>query len=159
MRRCLVLLTVFLFIQALPVRAEEGRIRIQADSMTTLPDGTVEAMGNVVVKGEGLTVRADSIRYEAEKSMVYLSGNVEVHEDTGNQFKSDSLELNVDSLLGGAVMGEVLLEPTGYRIKGDQIRRVGPDAYEVTGGMFTSCPGDCPEWSVTSSRTSTLPDM
>jgi hypothetical protein len=120
--------------------------------MITLPDGIIEAEGNVIVRGEGLTVHADRIRYESEESMVYLSGNVNVREDTGNQFASDSLELNVDSLLGGAVKGEILLEPTGYRITGDEIRRVGPDTYEVDRAMFTSCPGDCPEWSVTSSK-------
>ncbi|TNF47787.1 LPS-assembly protein LptD [bacterium] len=152
MNRCFVLLSIFLFFHALPAGADDGRIQIQADSMITLPDGIIEAEGNVIVKGEGLTVRADRIRYESEESMVYLSGNVVVQEDAGSQFKSDSLELNVDTLLGGAVMGEVLLEPTGYRITGDNIRRVGPDSYQVSKGMFTSCPGDCPEWSVTSSR-------
>ena len=152
MKRCLVFLSIVLCFHAFPADADEGKIQIQADSMTTLPDGTVEAEGNVIVRGEGLTVRADRIRYESGESMVYMSGNVEVREDTGNQFRSDSLEFNVDSLLGGAVMGEILLEPTGYRVTGDQIRRVGPDAYEVSKGMFTSCPGDCPEWSVTSSR-------
>lgn len=152
MRKHLVLLGLALLFHALPAGAEDGRIQIQADSMTTLPDGTVEAQGNVIVRGEGMTVRADSIRYDAEESMVYLFGNVEVQEDTGSRFRGDSVEINVDTLLGGAFMGEILLQPTGYRITGDQIRRVGPDAYEVSGAMFTSCPGDCPEWSVTSSR-------
>jgi LPS-assembly protein len=152
MRKCFVLLSIILCFQALPAGADDGKIQIQADSMITLPDGIIEAEGNVIVRGEGLTVHADRIRYESEESMVYLSGNVNVREDTGNQFASDSLELNVDSLLGGAVKGEILLEPTGYRITGDEIRRVGPDTYEVDRAMFTSCPGDCPEWSVTSSK-------
>lgn len=158
MRKCFVLLSIVLCFHALPAGADDGKIQIQADSMTTLPDGIIEAEGNVIVRGEGLTVHADRIRYESEKSMVYLSGNVAVQEDTGSQFTSDSLELNVDTLLGGAIMGEILLEPTGYRITGDNIRRVGPDAYQVSKGMFTSCPGDCPEWSVTSSRINVTED-
>ena len=36
-------------------------ITVTAESMTSLPDGTITARGEVTVQGEGITIRADAL--------------------------------------------------------------------------------------------------
>ncbi len=130
-----------------------SRIDVTASSMRTLADGTVIAEGDVVVEGEGVTVRADSMKYDPGSDVLRLTGNV-VMEETGGggAFTGDTLALNLSDLTGGISEGQIIIVPNGFRVKGEDIKRLAPEEYSIRKGVFTSCPGDCPDWSFTASE-------
>ncbi len=140
----------------LPARggAQEARpqITVTAGSMRSLPDGVLLAEDGVVVRGEGVTVKADRLRFEPDSNTLILSGNVTMEEEGGGAFRGDSLALDLADLTGGISRGEIIIVPNGFRVRGEDINRTGPEEYSVRKGVFTSCPGDCPDWSFTASR-------
>lgn len=152
MKRLLILLAVLICLSPTGVRADGGELTIRADSMAALPDGTLEAEGNVTLEGRGFTARADRILYDAENATVTLKGSVEMTDDAGGFFTGESLELNLDTMVGDVTGGEIFIEESGIRVRGERITRLGPDEYEVSHGEFTSCTGECPDWSFTASR-------
>ncbi len=132
---------------------EKGQeISVTAGSMKYLPDGTLEAEGNVMVEGEGMNVRADRLRYDPGSDTLILTGNVVMKEDGGGSFTGDALALNLADLTGGISRGEIIIVQNGFRVLGEDINRIGPEEYSIRKGVFTSCPGECPDWSFTASR-------
>lgn len=151
------LVASFLFVSLLgPVEllAQEERpeISVTAESMRSMPDGTLMAEGEVMVRGEGVTVRADNLRYDPGSDTLMLKGNVVMEEDGGGSFTGDALALDLADLTGGISRGEIIIVPNGFRVRGEDINRIGPEEYSIRKGVFTSCPGDCPDWSFTASR-------
>ena len=134
--------------------AQEKRqeISVTAGSMRSLPDGTLVAEGNVLVEGEGVTVRGDNLRYDPGSDTLILTGNVVMKEDGGGAFTGDALALDLADLTGGISRGEIIIVPNGFRVLGEDINRTGPEEYSIRKGVFTSCPGECPDWSITASR-------
>ena len=117
-----------------------------------MSDGTIMAEGDVLVNGEGVKVRADSLRYDPGSGTLLLSGNIVMQEEGGGSFTGDALALDLADLTGGISRGEIIIVPNGFRVRGEDINRLGPEEYSIRKGVFTSCPGDCPEWSFTASR-------
>ena len=147
-----VLITIFLV--PLPAWAQDlSRIDVTSGSMRTLSDGTIIAENEVVVHGEGVTVRADSMRYDPGSDILRLTGNVVMEEaGGGGAFTGDTLALNLSDLTGGISEGQIIIVPNGFRVKGEDINRLAPEEYSIRKGVFTSCPGDCPDWSFTASQ-------
>jgi hypothetical protein len=99
-----------------------------------------------------VTVRADNLRYDPGSDTLKLTGNVVMEEDGGGAFTGDALVLDLSDLTGGISRGEIIIVPNGFRVRGEDINRIGPGEYSIRKGVFTSCPGDCPDWSFTASR-------
>jgi hypothetical protein len=150
----IILPLVFSILGPADLSAQEGRpeISVTAWSMRSMPDGTLTAEGEVLVKGEGVTVRADNLRYNSGSDTLILTGNVVMEEDGGGSFTGDTLALDLADLTGGISRGEIIIVPNGFRVRGEDINRIGPEEYSIRKGVFTSCPGDCPDWSFTASR-------
>ena len=153
-----ILIALLLVVYALrPVnllaQQEMSEITVTAGSMVALPDGTITAQGEVVVRGEGVTVRADNLSYDPGSEILALTGNVRMEEDGGGgSFTGDSLVLDMGDLTGGISRGEIIIVSNGFRVRGEDIKRIGPEEYSIQKGVFTSCPGDCPDWSFTASK-------
>ena len=130
-----------------------GRITILAPNMHTTPEGLVVAEGGIMILGEGIQVRAEALRFDPSTQILSLAGQVEMEEEAGGvTVKGDSLVLDLSDLTGGVRRGEIILEPEGFRVRGKDIRRLGPEEFKVSQGVFTTCPGECPDWSFTASR-------
>lgn len=151
MRRCFAILCATVLFAATAMAAD-GSIRIRAASMTARSDGTLVAEGGVTIVGQGITAHADRMTYDPARSFLSLSGNVLLEDRSGGRSTGDTMDLDLGTMEGGIKGGEIILEPTGYRIRGESIRRLAPDEYEVKKGTLTSCPGDCPDWSLTASK-------
>lgn len=148
------LLLVISILGPADLMAQEGRqeISVTAASMEYLADGTILAGGEVLVRGEGVTVRADTLRYDPGSDTLMLTGHVVMEEEGGGSFTGDALALDLKDLTGGISRGEIIIVPNGFRVRGEDINRIGPEEYSIRKGVFTSCPGDCPEWSFTASE-------
>jgi len=127
-------------------------ISLTAETMTSLFDGTIVAEGDVRVYGKGVNVRADKLKYDPGSKVLVLSGNVVMREEGGGSFTGEALALDLSDLTGGISRGEIIIVPNGFRVRGEDINRLGPEEYSIRKGVFTSCPGDCPDWSFTASR-------
>jgi hypothetical protein len=92
------------------------------------------------------------MRYDPGSNVLRLSGNVVLEESGGGAFKGDNLALDLSDLTGGISRGEIIIVPNGFRVRGEDINRIGPEEYSIRKGVFTSCPGDCPDWSFTASE-------
>jgi LPS-assembly protein len=125
---------------------------ITAQRMWTTRDGTLHAEGGVVVQGEGVTVRSETLRFDPNSDTLYLAGSVTMDEAGGGSFKGDSLVLDLADLTGGISRGEIIVVPNGFRVRGEDIKRLAPEEFSVRKGVFTSCSGDCPDWSFTASE-------
>jgi len=148
-----IFLVIFLLGPAdLLAQEERPEISVTAGSMRSMPDGTLTAEGEVVVRGEGVVVSADNLRYDPGSDILILTGNVVMKEDGGGSFTGDTLVLDLADLTGGISRGEIIIVPNGFRVRGEDINRIGPEEYSIKKGVFTSCPGDCPDWSFTASR-------
>ncbi|UCG38697.1 MAG: LPS-assembly protein LptD [bacterium] len=152
-RRCLAaaLFLTVLLPGAAAGETVQGRIIVTSETMRSLADGTLLAEGEVQVKGEGVTVRADAMRFHPGSNTLLLTGNVTMQEEEGGAFTGDSLALDLSDLTGGISRGEIIVVPNGFRVRGEDIQRVGPEEYLVRQGVLTSCPGECPDWSFTAS--------
>ena len=154
-RYILILLPLVIFLLGpadLLAQEERPEISVTAGSMRTMPNGTIVAEGDVVVRGQGVTVRADNLQYDSGSDSLLLTGNVIMEEDGGGAFTGDALVLDLEDLTGGISRGEIIIVPNGFRVRGEDIIRMGPEEYSIRKGVFTSCPGDCPDWSFTASR-------
>ncbi|MEW6757142.1 MAG: LPS assembly protein LptD [Acidobacteriota bacterium] len=121
------------------------------DRITTVSPGVFFAEGNVrFVFGEML-LTADAVTYDSEAGAVRAEGRVAV--DFGDFTVSGSL-LEYDLNLGtGSVKDAYGLQKNGdFTVTGREIRKTGPDWYEVVDGTLTSCTAATPPWSVRLSR-------
>lgn len=145
---------LFKILAAGPVGAadEPAQMTITAERMWTTRDGILYAEGGVVVQGEGVTVMAQHLKFDPGTDTLYLSGGVVMDEEGGGSFKGDSLALDLADLTGGISRGEIIVVPNGFRVRGEDIQRLAPEEFSVRKGVFTSCPGDCPDWSFTASE-------
>jgi hypothetical protein len=120
--------------------------------MQSMPDGTIHAEGGIIVQGQGVTVRSENMRFDPGTDTILLTGGVVMEEASGGSFTGDSLALDLADLTGGISRGEIIVVPNGFRVRGEDIKRLGPEEFSVRKGVFTSCPGECPDWSFTATR-------
>jgi hypothetical protein len=144
---CAILISV-----PLEAAGEPQQMTITAERMWTTRDGSLHAEGGIVVRGEGVTVMAEILRFDPDSDTLYLAGGVTMNEEGGGAFNGDSLVLDLADLTGGISRGEIIVVPNGFRVRGEDIQRLAPEEFSVRKGVFTSCPGDCPEWSFTASQ-------
>lgn len=120
--------------------------------MWSLPDGTIRAEGGIIIQGQGVTIRSETMRFDPGTDTVLLTGGVVMEEESGGSFTGESLALDLADLTGGISRGEIIVVPNGFRVRGEDIERLGPEEFSVRKGVFTSCPGECPDWSFTATR-------
>lgn len=107
----------------------------------------IEAFGNVLVTGEGTTLRADYIVYDTSSEDIWATGDCRLTEEKG-EVESSSLYFNARRKDMYVENGWVLIYSGPMKISGESIRRYGEDLY--TGGSveYTSCLGTPPDWSL-----------
>ena len=91
-------------------------IRFQADRVSYASDAeTVTATGNVVLRREEQTVRADVVTWNRKSGLIEASGNIRFVDDAGNVLYTDKVELT-DALTAGAVEDLLLVLRQGGRL-------------------------------------------
>jgi|GEM_PF-5502953 len=145
---------LLLFLTAAPVRSDGvlNRVTIHAPAMHTTEEGVLVAEGGVEILSAEISVQAESLGYDPDTGLLFLAGPITMEEKGGGTFTGDSLILDLSDLTGGIRRGEIILNPGGLRVWGEDIRRLGKEEYSINRGVLTSCPGDCPDWSFTARR-------
>ena len=77
-------------------------IDFEADAISYADDDdTVTASGNVVLRREGRSVRADKVTWSRKTGKILASGNIRMVDGDGNQLFTESLDLNDEFETGG----------------------------------------------------------
>nr|WP_244016702.1 LPS assembly protein LptD [Novosphingobium organovorum] len=114
----------------------------------------VTATGNVVLRKEGQSVRADSVTWNRQTGKIEATGNVRMVDENGNQLFTDKVELT-DELKSGMMDNLLLVLREGGRLAAKDGKRLANGDVILDHAAYTGCAvenGDgCPKeptWKV-----------
>jgi LPS-assembly protein len=141
----------------LPVAAPgEEQIRFEADTLEyARDDDRVTATGNVVLRREDQTVRADAIVWNRKSGVIEASGNIRLVDESGNVLYTDKVELT-DALKAGAIEDMLVVLRGGGRLAARHGTRDDKGNLLLDNAVYSGCSiedGDgCPKnssWEIT----------
>ena len=89
--------------------------------------------------------------WQATTRDAVADGQVELIEP-GGELHGSSLQANFTTGLGRLGQGQVFLRERNFYLSGDEIERLGAASYRVSGGRFTTCDGDLPDWQFSAAQ-------
>ncbi len=152
--------------EAFPGEPVGDKIILRADQVYYEGGATI-GQGNVVVRSEELTIRAQVVEIDENKEWATFRGNV-VMETENQTTTSEKLLINLDSEQWEIRQGRARIEPEFFE-EGQVLeplfaggRRVTGDAeaklIQAYGGMLTSCNKDHPHYSIRSKHIELRPN-
>ena len=123
-----------------------GMLTVEADEVQKTGP-RIEAKGNVVLTGEGATLKADYIVYDTSTEDIWATGDCSLKEEKGEVIAS-SLYYNATRKDMHLENGWVLIYAEPMKISGQSISRYGEDYYTGDSVEYTRCLGIPPDWSL-----------
>ncbi|MET0588842.1 MAG: LPS assembly protein LptD [Novosphingobium sp.] len=127
-------------------------------------DKLMTARGNVVLRRQDQSVRADMVTWNSESGQILASGNVRVVDDDGNQFFTDSVELT-DEFETGNMQNVLLALREGGRLAARSGRRDEQGNVVISDAVYSACEietrSGCPKtpsWRIVAKQVSYIPD-
>ncbi|MBU7580844.1 MAG: LPS-assembly protein LptD, partial [Porphyrobacter sp.] len=119
---------------------------------------TVTARGNVILRSEDRSVRADEVVWFRQTGKIIASGNIRMVDEAGNQLFTDQVELTEEFDTGA--MSELLIAlRAGGRLAARSAERSADGNAVLTDAAYSACPvtdeDGCatdPSWRVTARR-------
>lgn len=148
-----------------PPSSGERQINFEADSLAYEQDSdTVTASGNVVLRNDTKSVRADSVVWNRKTGQIVGEGNVRFVDEDGNQLYTSRIELT-DQFEAGAMEDLLLALREGGRLAAASGMRQADGTIELSNAAYTGCevvdPQGCPRepsWRITADRVVYAPD-
>jgi len=106
-------------------------------------------IGEVVVKYQDITLRADTLEVDLATLKLHAEGNV-VFDQGPHRLACQRLEFDLRAKTGTFHQVDAFFAPT-YRFRGEEVEKLDEDRYRFRKGVFTSCALDdrSPPWSIT----------
>ncbi len=131
--------------------AEEGGVRITADSITREQEGdTLRATGDVRIDWQGYSLLADKVEYAGLEQTARAAGSVRLLQGD-DELTGDSLKIRIDTRQGEMTNGRLRTRQGNLRVKGTLLEKRGDAEYRMERGSFTTCDADPPAWKFTAS--------
>ncbi|MCL9999987.1 MAG: LPS assembly protein LptD [Erythrobacter sp.] len=119
---------------------------------------TVTARGDVILRSEDRSVRADEVMWDRKSGRIIASGNIRLVDEAGNQLFTDQVELTEEFDTGA--MSELLIAlRAGGRLAARSAERGADGVAVLTDAAYTACPvvgeDGCakePSWRITARR-------
>jgi LPS-assembly protein len=118
----------------------------------------VTASGNVILRSQDQSVRADAVSWNRTSGQIVATGNIRFVDEDGNQLFTDRLELT-DELKAGAMSNLLLAFREGGRLAAIEGRRNEAGDIELVRAAYSGCQvvdeDGCPKqpsWRVTARR-------
>jgi len=127
-----------------PKPSEAKGVDLAADTVTRDEHGVVIAKGDVEVKRQGETLKADEIHYDAKKKRVEAMGHVEIVSPRAH-IHAKSGVLHTESNVGKLNHAELVL-PQGERLQAESLQRLSENKFSADDITFTTCPPDAEAW-------------
>jgi LPS-assembly protein len=121
-------------------RSPDSKIDVTADKLSS-SDGSnqIEASGNVEIKREGTTLKADEVRFNRATQDVEAKGKVTVDDPEWKVKSADSMQFNLGQETGVIHNGDLFLEQGHISMSGRRFEKFGGQSYHVDDGFFTTC--------------------
>jgi LPS-assembly protein len=120
--------------------APGSKIDVTADQLSTGNGANqVEASGNVIIKREATTLRADEVRFNRATQDAEAKGRVSVDDPEWKVKSADSIKLNLENETGEILNGDLFLEERHISLRGRRFQKFGGQTYRVDDGFFTTC--------------------
>ena len=146
--------------------AQPGQqIQFEADGATYDNNSEqISVFGDVVLRRDGQSVRADKITWNRKTGQIIAEGNIRLVDPDGNQLFTDRLELT-DELKAGAMENMLLALREGGRLAANKGTRTEDGKILLDNAAYTACAVEdekgCPEkpsWRITARRVIYDPD-
>lgn len=111
----------------------------------------VQASGAVTLQQGDTVLAADELLWQETTRDASAKGQVRLTEPAA-ELQGDSLQANLATGLGVVRGGRVFARERNFHLAGEEIERLGEATYRVTGGRFTTCDGEVPDWQFTADQ-------
>lgn len=118
----------------------------------------VTARGNVILRSEDRSVRADEVTWDRNTGKIIATGNIRLVDDAGNQLFTDQVELT-ETFEAGAMAELLITLRAGGRLAARSAERGEDGVAVLTDAAYTACAvsdaqgcGKDPSWRVTADR-------
>ncbi len=113
--------------------------------------GVVISEGQVVIKGEGITIFCPRARYESKTKILTIFGPFKMYSN-GDYLEASFAKFNLSNSTGEIKNGHLFLEKNRVHILASLMKSKGEDRYEAYNALITTCKickqGRCsPSWS------------
>ncbi len=114
-------------------------VAFEADNVQYDKNGdTVTATGNVVLRRQDQSVRADKVTWNRTNGKIFATGNVRMVDENGNQVYTDSAELT-DEFKTGAMQNLLLALREGGRLAANSGQRNANGDVTLNRAAYTGC--------------------
>ena len=120
-------------------RSPDSPINLKADRLSSTGANEIEAGGDVEIKREGTTLRADEVRFNHATQEVEAKGKVSVDDPEWKVKSADSMRFNLGQETGVIENGDLFLEQGHISMSGRRFEKFGGQTYRVDDGFFTTC--------------------
>lgn len=124
-------------------------INLQADKLSSSDSGNqIEATGNVEIKREGSTLKADELRMNRATQDVEAKGRVRLDDPEWKIKSADSIRMNMENETGELHNADLFLEQGHLSMSGRRFEKFGGQTYHIDDGFFTTClcESGAPSW-------------
>jgi len=135
-----------------PVAFEADRVEYRDN------EDSVTASGNVILRRENQSARADSVTWFRQTGRILASGNVRLVDENGNQLYTDQVELT-EELRAGAIENLLLALREGGRLAASRGTRGEDGSVILDQAAYTGCQVEdtsgcprTPSWRITARR-------
>lgn len=145
--------------------ADQDQIQFEADGASYDDNtDTVAVFGNVVLRRNGQSVRADQLTWDRKSGQIVAQGNIRFVDADGNQLFTDRLELT-DELRAGAMENMLLALREGGRLAAIKGERIEDGKVLLHNAAYSACAVEddkgcprTPSWRITARRVIYDPD-
>jgi len=146
----LLLIILLVFTSAFAEEANDGKSRIEADSLRQIDKNNFHAQGNVNVFTDDGVLYADEMYYNKVTGELKLFGNVKMTDKEG-VVNGDTGVFNKFTNTGVINNSNGFMKPYFY-FKAKSLTKLGKESYLLDKTQFTACEGDSPDWSFSASK-------
>jgi LPS-assembly protein len=142
-------------------RSESQRIEVTADKLSAAEGGTkIEASGNVEVRRDQMTLRAEELRVDRNTEDIEAQGRVSVDAPEWKLRSADAVQFNLGRETGEGRNAEIFIEQGHVSITGRRFQKFEGQAYRVDDLFFTTCLCESgpPHWSFSAEQMELSPE-
>lgn len=129
--------------------AGPDEINVTADKLSAT-DGSnrIEASGNVELRRQDMTLKADEVHFNRATQDVEAKGRIVVEDPEWKIKSADAIRLNMGTEAGVIENGDIFLENGSVSMTGRRFEKFGGQTYHIDDGFFTTClcESGAPSW-------------
>ena len=132
-------------------RTDSGGINVTADKLGVGDGGSqIEATGNVEIKRQQTTIKADEVRMNRTTQDVEAKGRVVLDDPEWKVKSAESVQLNLEQETGKIEKGDIFIEQGHVSMTGRRLEKFAGQSYHVDDTFFTTCicESGAPSWKI-----------